>query len=325
MSYLQKFQALAEQLRAHPDIELTVANIPPPASEEQLAAARAYAPVPPALESLYREMNGCRIEWRYTGARTWHTPFGAYGDPYEVHAAGRIQIPELRHVFCSHEGSLWGDGWGEAFKGLHPIDHFTDEAMVALDFQADGSAPRVVYHYSGEDVSPLGMSIEQYLESLFWSRGFPYAARILSEDNGSSGLHSEASFALCMPEIFDDFELDRYTRGSGEPICPRLRVGGKPPPRSATPGLPPGANPNLPSVTFTVGGTPKKKKLVALALALFFGFVGAHRFYLGYRGPAVIQLATCGGCGLWCWLDVVLIALNKLPDGYGRALETSNA
>ncbi len=58
----------------------------------------------------------------------------------------------------------------------------------------------------------------------------------------------------------------------------------------------------------------------ALLLSIFLGWLGIDRFYLGYNGLGVLKLVTGGACGIWCLVDSVLIALNKLPDSDGKFL-----
>lgn len=64
-------------------------------------------------------------------------------------------------------------------------------------------------------------------------------------------------------------------------------------------------------------------QLVALLLCIFFGYLGIHRFYLGYIGIGVIQLLTAGGCGIWALIDLIRIIIGDLgPKGgsYGTTI-----
>lgn len=63
-----------------------------------------------------------------------------------------------------------------------------------------------------------------------------------------------------------------------------------------------------------------RSRLVALILCFFAGFLGAHRFYVGKVGTAVLMLVTLGGFGLWSLIDFVLIALGASADKEGRLL-----
>ena len=58
---------------------------------------------------------------------------------------------------------------------------------------------------------------------------------------------------------------------------------------------------------------PKKSKLLALILAMFFGVLGIHRFYLGRHITGFIWLFTGGFFGVGWMVDILLIAMDVLP------------
>jgi TM2 domain-containing membrane protein YozV len=64
----------------------------------------------------------------------------------------------------------------------------------------------------------------------------------------------------------------------------------------------------------------QKKWLTTLLLSFFLGTLGVDRFYLGYTALGILKLITMGGAGIWWLIDLILIAMNKLPDARGQAL-----
>ena len=52
-------------------------------------------------------------------------------------------------------------------------------------------------------------------------------------------------------------------------------------------------------------------------LSLFLGIFGAHRFYARKFKSGIIQLLTCGGLGIWSFIDVIIILLSKFKSSTG--------
>jgi TM2 domain-containing membrane protein YozV len=53
-------------------------------------------------------------------------------------------------------------------------------------------------------------------------------------------------------------------------------------------------------------------------LSLFLGGLGVDRFYLGHTGLGVAKLLTCGGCGIWSLIDLILVLTGQMKDAQGR-------
>ncbi|CAO3619606.1 unnamed protein product [Cunninghamella echinulata] len=60
--------------------------------------------------------------------------------------------------------------------------------------------------------------------------------------------------------------------------------------------------------------------IIAVILAVFTGPFGIDRFYLGYVFWGIIKLLTGGVFGILYVIDVILIAVNALPDSSGCIL-----
>jgi TM2 domain-containing membrane protein YozV len=61
-----------------------------------------------------------------------------------------------------------------------------------------------------------------------------------------------------------------------------------------------------------------KSRGVALALAAVLGPFGAHRFYVGKTGTALLMLCTLGGAGLWYLYDLIVVAGGSFRDSEDR-------
>lgn len=64
----------------------------------------------------------------------------------------------------------------------------------------------------------------------------------------------------------------------------------------------------------------RRSYATALLLSFFLGYLGVDRFYLGQTGLGVAKLLTLGGCGIWAFIDFILIAARKATDAQGLQL-----
>ena len=60
--------------------------------------------------------------------------------------------------------------------------------------------------------------------------------------------------------------------------------------------------------------TSPKNKTTTLVLAIIFGYLGLHRFYVGKIGTGLLWLFTFGWFGIGWIVDIILIASNKFRD-----------
>lgn len=57
-----------------------------------------------------------------------------------------------------------------------------------------------------------------------------------------------------------------------------------------------------------------RSRLLTLLLCFFFGTLGAHRFYVGKIGTALLMALTLGGLGVWYIIDLLLISVGSFRD-----------
>ena len=69
--------------------------------------------------------------------------------------------------------------------------------------------------------------------------------------------------------------------------------------------------------------TSPRSRLAAALLCFFLGVFGAHRFYVGKSGTAVLTIFTFGGFfGLWPMIDLIMILVGAFSDAEGRLVRT---
>ncbi len=61
-----------------------------------------------------------------------------------------------------------------------------------------------------------------------------------------------------------------------------------------------------------------KSRGVALALSVFLGVFGAHRFYVGKVNSGILMACTLGGFGVWYLYDCILVGAGQFRDSDGR-------
>jgi TM2 domain-containing membrane protein YozV len=63
-----------------------------------------------------------------------------------------------------------------------------------------------------------------------------------------------------------------------------------------------------------------KHILPAGLLCVFLGVFGAHRFYVGKTGTALLQLFTLGGRGIWMLYDLIMLVTGEFTDAEGNRI-----
>lgn len=134
-------------------------------------------------------------------------------------------------------------------------------------------------------------------------RDSEFPGRTRSDRNDEPGLASVITCGSCGARILAAAE-----------ICPKcgVRQHGQPPAVGSA-----GAHP----APYAAPASSSDRRIVPAALLCgLLGVFGAHRFYVGRKGTAVVQLLTLGGLGIWMLVDLIMILTEQFKDDRGRPL-----
>lgn len=173
MSYLERFEALAEELKATSKIDLLFFRARPPASASAIEHhARLWRVSEDALR-LWSEAEGLTLVWDCEGDEDGIDPGSLVGDEDKslLHArrsaSGIIDLMPLEHVALSREAD-----------SMLRFDNHQPEGGAALVL--DGSAnPGVVFY--DDQPRPLRVDLVGYLELLLLTAGQSYWFTLLTE------------------------------------------------------------------------------------------------------------------------------------------------
>lgn len=76
-------------------------------------------------------------------------------------------------------------------------------------------------------------------------------------------------------------------------------------------------NPSQPTAETTSAISKPSEFWTVFLLSLFLGALGIHRFYARKFKSGIVQLLTCGGLGVWSFIDVIIILLSKFKNSNG--------
>lgn len=71
---------------------------------------------------------------------------------------------------------------------------------------------------------------------------------------------------------------------------------------------------------YSQGNVSPKSHSTAFILSYFLGVLGIDRFYRGQVGLGIAKLLTCGGLGIWWFIDMLILGMGTATDSEGRIL-----
>ncbi len=71
----------------------------------------------------------------------------------------------------------------------------------------------------------------------------------------------------------------------------------------------------------TVEPVSSKSRLAVSLFAIFLGYLGVHRFYLGKIVTGILMLLTIGGFGIWQLIDIIMAIAGVMRDKEGKLIK----
>lgn len=203
MSYRARFEALIDELRACPELQVNRAELGPPTEPQVLLAARQVAAGawPSGMGELYQELSFVHLDYSIRG---WPDQSG-----------GAIELPTVDFVWdhLAHEDAIWFSDPNldhPELRRLRPIDCFVPEQWATL-YPVPGTGEAKVCLFSMNDAfCPLELSYAEWLELLLEARGAYYW---MSEWAGSTDDYFRRNFE-CVAGLLG-FDINRFR---GRPV-----------------------------------------------------------------------------------------------------------
>jgi len=237
MTYLERFQQLAEEIASHPLLEVVEFKVNAPASEAGFNQVehKLGAPLAEAIRTFYRETDGLVLHWKLKSGTTYEAlkEISSQYDDYWIESVEDGYLPFARINILPLEETFFAANWEEIIyfdwmndadlfefagrsynqldfgKMLRPFDEFSVSHCMAFLVEEGLGNPKVLLlqdHYVSWESSRL-TNFESYLEFLLVTRGIVEArAEIYGEYEGhtqpSLTTGSSEHLQIPVPKLF---------------------------------------------------------------------------------------------------------------------------
>ena len=159
--YRRRFEEMVGELEAHTEVEVVESHFGNPAVVEDITRAKIQmgGNLPEAMEDLYREMDGFRLEWEGTKST----------DAGRIHLLPIYSEEPGLSVLGDWQHKIW-ESTEDDFSHVKPFDFYSEQEWVAL-YPVPSQVARVHLHQSGNMLHPTGYDFASYIDRLLACRG----------------------------------------------------------------------------------------------------------------------------------------------------------